>query len=192
TGAARTCRRSASYVGVSTVASASIWSHSVWESIVSPSRRMIRACRSSRQMVEVLAGRDLDGDGGRVPTAARVRTRGEPGRRRRRRAWALFRRRAEQRALALREQFLQEGEFVLCGHGRVAAQTREFGGQRLELGVEGVVLALEEDRDLTEHLRIADRIEAEHPRTTSSSPHASNIFLLGADDERRGRERDAP
>jgi hypothetical protein len=44
----------------------------------------------------------------------------------------------------------------------------ELGGQGLELGVEFVVLAFEEDRDLTEHLRIADRIEPKHTRTTSS------------------------
>src|SRR5215475_2722074 len=45
TGAASTCWQSASYLGCSPVASASLWSHKVCDSIVKPSRDITRACR---------------------------------------------------------------------------------------------------------------------------------------------------
>lgn len=113
-------------------------------------------------------------------------------RRRRGRARALLRRRAEERVLALGEQLLEKFEFEFGGGPGVAAQAGEFGGQGLELGVEPIVLALEEHRDLTEHLRIADRIETEHLRTTSSRRVRRKIFLRRRDHKGRGRECDAP
>src|SRR6266508_471997 len=111
-----------------------------------------------------------------------------------RRRWprALLRRRAEERPLALGEELLEKFELELGGGPGVAAQTGELGGQGVELGVEFVVLALEEDRDLTEHLRIADRIEPEHTCTTSSCRRRSKMFLQRRDDHRRRREHHAP
>ncbi len=65
-------------------------------------------------------------------------------------------------------------------------------GEGLDLRVEFLVLALEEYRDLTEHVSIADGIEAKHTRTTSSRGARGKIFSHFFDDERRRRERDAP
>ena len=55
-----------------------------------------------------------------------------------------------------------------------------------------VVLAFEEDRDLTKHPRIADRIEPKHIRTTSSRRRRRKIFLHRREDKRRGREWNTP
>src|SRR5439155_11273686 len=104
----------------------------------------------------------------------------------------LLRRCAEERALALGEQLLEKFELEFRGGAGIAAQTGEFSGQGLELGVEFVVFALEEDRDLTKHLRIADRIEPEHRSTPSSCRARGKIFLRRHDHKRRGREGDAP
>jgi hypothetical protein len=57
-------------------------------------------------------------------------------------------------------------------------------GQGLDLRVEFLVLALEEDRDLTEHVSIADRIEAKHTLTASSRCARGRIFSHFFDDER--------
>ena len=83
-------------------------------------------------------------------------------------ARALLRGRTEEGLLALREQLLQECQLTLGGGGLVAAEPGELVGEGGDLRVEFLVLALEEDRDLTKHVSIADRLEAEHERTTSS------------------------
>jgi len=120
-----------------------------------------------------------------------------PGRRRRgrgrlRRTRALLRGGPEERPLSLREQLLQERQLALGRRGVVAAEAGELVGEGLDLRVECFVLALEEDRDLTEHVSIADRIEAQHTRTTSSRWARGKIFSHFFDDKRRGRQREAP
>jgi hypothetical protein len=62
----------------------------------------------------------------------------------------------------------------------------------LPLGVELIVLALPELRDLAQDLRIANLIEPEHTRTTSSRRARGKIFRRFPDDEGCGREHDAP
>ncbi len=103
-----------------------------------------------------------------------------------------LRRGTEQRPLALGEELFQKLEFVLGAEGDIAAEAGKFGGERLDLGVEFFILALEEHRDLTQQLRIADLIETQHERTTSSSRTMSKKFLRVVEPERRGRQRDAP
>jgi hypothetical protein len=134
------------------------------------------------QLVHHLDGRQLRLRGPSV-SAARCRRRGrlDCGAVR-----ATLRRGAEQRALALREELFQEVEFVLRGEAAFAAEPREFRGEGLDLGVELLVLALEEHRDLTKHLRITDRIEPKHVRTTSSARAVSKHFRGVGDHERCG------
>ena len=107
------------------------------------------------------------------------------------RARAPLRRRPEQGALALREEFFQKLQVVLDAARGVATEAGEFGNEGLDLGVELLVLALEEDRHLTQELRIAELIELKHERTTSSARATSKQFLRVVDEKGRGRERDA-
>jgi hypothetical protein len=75
---------------------------------------------------------------------------------------------AEQDALALREQLLEEFEVNLSGSGVLAAEGRQLGGQLLEAIVEALILAFEERRDLTKHVSIVDLFDTQHTGTTSS------------------------
>ncbi len=52
--------------------------------------------------------------------------------------------------------------------GRVlTAHVGQLGGQALEAIVEALILALEEDRDLTKRVSIVDLVDTQHTRTTS-------------------------
>src|SRR5262245_30055289 len=90
-----------------------------------------------------------------------------PGRRRRLGALgprALLRRGAEEGALALGEQFLQKGQFLLRSRERGPTEAGQFVGELVELGVQLRVLAFEEDRDLPQHLGVADLLDTTHGR----------------------------
>ena len=93
-------------------------------------------------------------------------------------ARALLRGGTEERPLALREQLLQERQLALGSGGVVAAEAGELVGEGHDLRVESLVLALEEHRDLTKHVSIADRIEAKHTRTTSSARARQDLFAF--------------
>jgi hypothetical protein len=83
-------------------------------------------------------------DAGSVPGTGR-RWSGGLSRRRR----PLLARRPEERLVALREQFLQEGELVLQRRTVLAPQARELGEQALDLFVEPMVFAIEEAGSLS-------------------------------------------
>src|SRR5262245_37439979 len=90
-----------------------------------------------------------------------------PGRRRRLGALgprALLRRGAEEGALALGEQFLQKGQFLLRSRERGPAEAGQFVGELVELGVQLRVLAFEEHRDLAQHLGVTDLLDTTHGR----------------------------
>jgi hypothetical protein len=83
------------------------------------------------QLVHLLNGRQLGLRPGAVPAVRRACR----GRGRRLRPWALFRGGAEEGALALREQLLEEGEFALQREGRRAAEPGQLLGEIVQPGV---------------------------------------------------------
>ncbi len=66
-------------------------------------------------------------------------------------------------------QDLLEGvELALGGAGVLAAELAQLARQRGELGVQPIILPLEQHRDLAHRVHVTDPIETQHTRTTSS------------------------
>ena len=90
------------------------------------------------QLVDLVDDRQPELGTGTMPRLGRTRRRRLGGRR------ALFTRRTEQRAGALRQELLQEGELLLELGAVVAAQARELRQQGFDFLVEALILAIEE------------------------------------------------
>jgi hypothetical protein len=104
---------------------------------------------------------------------------------------ALLGRGAEQRVLAVREDFLERFELALGGTGAITTDLAQLARPRGERGVEPIVLALEQHRNLSHRIQVTDLSKTEHTRITSSARARGKIFLRLRDRKRRGRERDA-
>jgi hypothetical protein len=124
-----------------------------------------------------------------MPALRRGSRRGRGGRHGRR---PLLRRRVEEGPLALHQDLLQRVELPLGGAHTVAAQVTQFAREVLQLGVELVVLALQELRDLPQDLRIANRIEVEHIGMTSPRRAGGKIFARSATTNGAGESSTRP
>ena len=99
---------------------------------------------------------------------------------------ALLGRGAEQGVLAVREDFLEGFDLALGGAGPVTAELAQLPRQRGELGVEPIVLPLEQPRHLSHRVQVTDLIETKHTRITSSARARGKIFLHVHDENGAG------
>jgi hypothetical protein len=74
---------------------------------------------------------------------------------------------AEQGLVAADQELFQEFELQLGGRSVRALQTSDLLGQIPNLFVESQILALEQDRGLTQRVLVVDLLDAEHERSTS-------------------------